>query len=177
RQILFTGNNAYAANKLKGLIKSGESNLLSFLLSNDIYDADRIEGDIGFLRRFYLAHGYADVRVRTAASYEADKKGIVLTFAIEEGPRYRLGRVEIVSDLKTVDAAALDRYLHTQVGETYNADAVNKSVEDATIGLAKNGEPFAAVLVRSERVPPSATRANAGEPGAGTINLVYAVEP
>jgi outer membrane protein insertion porin family len=177
RQILFVGNNAYAANKLKGLIKSGESNLLSFLLSNDIYDADRIEGDIGLLRRFYLAHGYADVRVRSAASYQADQKGIVLTFAIEEGPRYRLGRVEIVSDLKTVDAAALDRYLHTQVGETYNADAVNKTIEDATIGLAKNGEPFAAVLVRSERVPPSATRTNAGEAGAGTINLVYAVEP
>ena len=105
------------------------------------------------------------MRVRSAASYQADKKGIVLTFAIEEGPRYRLGRVEVVSDLKAVDAAALNRYLRTQAGDTYNADAVNKTVEDATIGLAKNGEPFAAVLVRSERVPASAASARPGETG------------
>ena len=177
RQILFIGNNAYAANKLKGEIKSGETNLLSFLLDNDVYNADRIEGDLDLLRRFYLAHGYADVRVHSAASYETDRKGIVLTFAIEEGPRYRLGRVEVVSDLKAVDAAALNRYLRTQAGETYNADAVNKTVEDATIGLAKSGEPFAAVLVRSERVPASAASANAGGDRAGIINLVYAVEP
>jgi outer membrane protein insertion porin family len=175
RQILFIGNNAYAANKLKGEIKSGETNLLSFLLDNDVYNADRIEGDLDLLRRFYLAHGYADVRVHSAASYEADSKGIVLTFSIEEGPRYRLGRVEVVSDLKSVDAAAVNRYLRTQAGETYNADAVNKTVEDATIGFAKNGKPFAAVLVRSERVLPSA--ANAGGDRAGIINLVYAVEP
>ena len=177
RQILFVGNNAYAANKLKGEIKSGETNLLSFLLDNDIYDPDRIERDVDLLRRFYLAHGYANARVRSAASYQADKKGIVLTFAIEEGPRYRLGRVEVVSDLKAVDAAALNRYLRTQAGETYNADAVNKTVEDATVGLAKNGEPFAAVLVRSERVPASAASASAGGDRAGIINLVYAVEP
>ena len=58
RQILFIGNNAYAANKLKGEIKSGETNLLSFLLDNDIYDPDRIERDVDLLHRFYLAHGY-----------------------------------------------------------------------------------------------------------------------
>ena len=116
RQILFIGNSTHAANKLKSVIKSGESNLLSFLLGNDVYNADRIEGDLDLLRRFYLAHGYADVRVRSAASYEADKKGIVLTFLIEEGPRYRLGRVDVVSHLKFVDAAALNRFLRTQPG-------------------------------------------------------------
>ena len=30
------------ANKLKGVIKTGETNFLSFLFDNDIYDADRI---------------------------------------------------------------------------------------------------------------------------------------
>jgi outer membrane protein insertion porin family len=176
RQILFIGNNAYAANKLKGEIKSGETNLLSFLFGNDVYNTDRIEADRDLLRRFYLAHGYADVRVRSAASYEAEKKGIVLTFAIDEGPRYRLGRVEVLSHLKSVDADAVNRYLRTHPGETYNADAVKKTVEDATLGLAKNGEPFAAVLVHSERLPPSTSPSSGGD-GMGIINLVYAVEP
>jgi len=60
--------------------------------------------------------------------------------------------------------------------DTYNADAVTKTVEDATLGLAKSGQPFAAVLVRSERLPPSASPSSGGD-GMGIINLVYAVEP
>jgi outer membrane protein insertion porin family len=177
RQIIFSGNAAYPANKLKGVIKTGETNFLSFLLDNDIYDADRIENDLDLLRRLYLARGYADVRVSSAASYEADKKGIVLTYAIEEGPQFRFGRVEVISNLKSVDAAALNRYLRMQPGDIYNADAVNRTVEDATLGLAKNGEPFAAVLVRSEHLPPRSPSRYGGEDGLGIINVVYAVEP
>ena len=74
------------------MIKSGETNVLSFLLDNDIYDAERIEPTVDLLHRFYRAHGYADVRVRSAASYDAGTKGVVVTFTIDEGPQYHLGR-------------------------------------------------------------------------------------
>ena len=154
RQVQFAGNSAYPSNKLKGVIKSGETNVLSFLLNNDVYDADRIEGDLDLLRRFYQAHGYADVRVRAAANYEADKKGIAVTFTIDEGPQYRFGQVDIVSNVKSIDAASLRSSLRTQSGETYDAGAVDKTVEDIAIDLAKSGTPFATALPRSERVPP-----------------------
>jgi outer membrane protein insertion porin family len=165
RQILFAGNNAYPQSKLKDAIKTGETNVLSVLLDNDVYDADRIESDGDLLRRFYLAHGYADVRVRSNASYEAGQKGVVVTFTIEEGLQYRIGKVDIESSVKSVDATTLRQYLHTQAGEIYDADAADKTVEDATIGLAKSGEPFAAVVARSERVPERRL-----------INLTYAVD-
>jgi len=166
RQVQFIGNNAYSANKLRGAIKTGETNVLSFLLENDSYDADRIAGDAELIRRFYRAHGYADVRVRSAAHYEADKKGVVATFSIDEGPQYRLGRVDIASDIRSVDAAKFRPYLRTRAGEIYDADAVDQTVEDITMGLAKNGEPFAVVLARNERLP-----------DRHLINLVYAIEP
>jgi outer membrane protein insertion porin family len=168
RQVGFAGNNAYANNKLMGVVKSRETNFLSFLLNNDAYDADRIEGDVDLLRRFYRAHGYADVRVHSAASYDADKKGVLVTFTIDEGPQYRFGQVDIVSNVKSVDAASLRSYLRTQSGEIYDAGAVDKTVEDIGMGLAKNGAPFATVLPRSERLPP---HAGAG----GVINLVYTI--
>jgi len=153
REIRFVGNNAYPLNKLRSVIKTGATNFLSFLTDNDTYDADRIENDNDLIRRFYVAHGYADVRVRSAASYQADKKGVVVTFAIDEGRQYRLGRVDVESDLKTVDAAELHAYLLIKPGEIYNADAVQKSIDDATIGLAKSGAPFVTVLARCERAP------------------------
>jgi outer membrane protein insertion porin family len=169
RKILFAGNAAFPQNKLTGVIKTGQSNFLSFLLDNDIYDADRIENDCELLRRFYLAHGYADVRVRSSASYEAGQKGVVLTFTVDEGSFYRFGRVDIESNLKTVDVAALQGVLRTQAGTTYNADAMDKTVDDLTMKLASSGEPFASVVPRTERVPP------AGPGAQGTINLVYTI--
>ena len=150
--IRFVGNNAYAQNKLKSVIKTGSTNFLSSLLDNDGYDADRIEGDLDLIHRFYLAHGYADARVRSASTYEADKKGVVVTFTVEEGQQYRLGRVDIESSVTSIDGAALRQYLRTQPGEIYDAEAVNKTVDAVAVELAKRGKPFAAVVARSERL-------------------------
>jgi outer membrane protein insertion porin family len=151
KDIVFTGNAAFSQTKLKGVVKTGVSNLLSFVLDNDIYDPDRIENDKDLVSRFYLAHGYADVRVTSSARYDAEKKGAVVTFRIDEGQQYRYGKVEIQSRLNTVDGSALRSSLHTRSGDVYDADAVGKSVEDLAIALARNGEPFASVIPHSDR--------------------------
>jgi outer membrane protein insertion porin family len=151
KDIEFTGNTAFSPTKLKGVVKTGVTNPLSFLLDNDTYDADRVEDDKDLLRHFYRAHGYADVRVSSTASYDADKKGTIVTFKIDEGPQYRLGKVEIESRLKNFDADGLHGALHTKSGDYYDADAVDKSVDDMAITLAKNSEPFASVTPRIER--------------------------
>jgi outer membrane protein insertion porin family len=170
RKILFTGDNAFVANKLTGVIKTGKTNLLSFLLNNDIYDSDKIENDRDLLRRFYLAHGYADARVRSNASYDEALKGVVLTFVLDEGPLYRFGKVDVESHTKGVDPASLHQYLRTHSGDAYNADAINKTVDDLTMDLAKSGQPFASVLPRPERVPPAVPM------GTGIVNLVYTID-
>ena len=170
RQIRFVGNASFAANKLNGVIKTGVTNPLSFLLDNDTYNTDRIEADAELVRRFYRAHGFDDVHVVPAAHYEADKAGIAVVFTIDEGAQYRFGSVDLRSNLRGIDAAALRGDLRTQPGDVYDADAVEKTVDDLAIDLARRGEPFAAVAARSERVPPALPG------GAGIINLVYAVE-
>jgi outer membrane protein insertion porin family len=169
RQVQFSGNAAYPSNKLKGVVKTGETNVLSFLLNNDAYDAERIEADSDLLRRFYRAHGFADVQVRPDARYEADAKGVVVTYTIDEGPLYRFGRIEIVSELRSVDAVALRPHLRTQSGEIYDAGAIEKTVEELELALAKNGAAFAVALPRSERLPP------VGRSGIGAINLTYTI--
>src|SRR3979411_82937 len=66
KTINFVGNRAYSAYRLKDEVKTVESNLMSFLQSTNIYDPDRIEADRELLRRFYLKHGYIDVRIVSA---------------------------------------------------------------------------------------------------------------
>ena len=152
RQVVFAGNAALPRNKLSGVVKTGVTNPLSFALDNDSYDPDKVENDGDLLRKFYRAHGYDDVHVAASSSYDVDKAGVVVVFKIDEGPQYRFGKVDIDSHLKTVAAPELMQYLRTQSGEVYDADAVGKTVEDFAMQLAKNGEPFANVSVRTSRL-------------------------
>ena len=150
--IVFVGNKAYSDYRLRDVIKTGVTNWLSFLKSNDVYDADRIEVDRDLLRRFYLRNGFADVRIVSAVGeYEPEKKGFVITFTIDEGVQYHFGAVNIQSGVPTVPPESLRYKLRVESGRVYNADAIEKSVEDATIEVARRGYPFSAVRPRGER--------------------------
>ena len=77
KDIRFVGTQAYSSSRLKDVIKTSESNWLSFLQTTDIYDPDRVEADRDLLRRFYLKHGYADVRIVSAVGeYDPAQKGL-----------------------------------------------------------------------------------------------------
>ena len=143
KRIDFAGNNAFTANKLKAIVKSGETNLLSFLLDNDFYDPDKVETDRDLLQRFYRARGYYDMSVVSAAPhFDADKKNLVLTFTLDEGALYHVGKVTIDSTLHGVDAARLKPLLLTRAGDVYNGEAVDKTVEDLSLNLARRRATF-----------------------------------
>src|SRR5215210_511336 len=166
KKVLFVGNNAYTDFRLKDVIRTGESNLLSFIKNNDIYDPDRIEADRELLRRFYLKHGFADIRIVAAvAEFDPARGGFLVTFTIDEGDLYRFGAVEIASNITVVDSAALRGRLKAVSGAVYNAEAVEKTVEDLSVEVAKRGYPFANIRPRAER--DFSTR---------VINVAFAIE-
>ena len=152
KEIAFVGNRAYSTWRLRDVIKTGQSNLLSFLKNNDLYDPDRIESDRELLRRFYLKNGYADVRIVSAvAEFEPSRNGFVLTFTIEEGDRYTFGPVDVQSGVRDVDPGALRGKLRFSSGGTYNAELIEKSTEEMTIEVSKRGYAFAQVRPRGDR--------------------------
>jgi len=152
KDIRFEGAKAFSHGRLKDVIKSSESNWLSFLQSTDIYDPDRVEADRDLLRRFYLKHGYADVRIVSAVGeYDPAKKGFIITFTIDEGGQYRVGTVDVVSNVHAIDPASLRGRLKLSAGNVYNAEMVEKSVEAMTIEAAKRGYAFATVRPRGDR--------------------------
>ena len=166
KDIVFVGAKAFSHGRLKDVIKTSASNLLSFLQTTDIYDADRIEADRDLLRRFYLKHGYADVRIISAVGeYDAAKKGFVVTFTIDEGSQYRVGTVDVVSNVRAIDPAVLRNQVKLSPGNVYNADLVERSVESMTIQAARQGYAFANVRPRGDR-----------NFETKTINLVFVVE-
>ncbi|MCK0208431.1 outer membrane protein assembly factor BamA [Starkeya koreensis] len=165
-EIRFVGNKAFSAYKLKDEVTTTESNWLSWLKNSDIYDVDRINTDQELLRRFYLKNGYADFRILSVTA-DLDRKsgGFILTFTLDEGAQYRVGTVDVASNIKDVDVANIRAALRVAPGQVYNAELVEKSVENATIEVSKSGYAFAQVRPRGDRNVENRT-----------ISLTFAVE-
>ena len=152
KSIEFIGNVAYSSYRLRDIIKTRESNLLSFLGGADVYDPDRVEADRDLIRRFYLKNGYADVQVVAALTeYDPERKGFLVTFKIEEGQQYRVAQVNFASSIGTLDGNTLRSFSRVNVGSLYNAEALEKSVEEMQIEASRRGYAFAIVRPRGDR--------------------------
>ncbi len=166
KSIDFIGNKAFSSYRLRDIIKTRETNILSFLASGDIYDPDRVEADRDLIRRYYLKNGYADVQVIAALTeYDPERKGFLVTFTIEEGEQYRVGSVDFQTNIAGLDANYFRSYSRVGAGSVYNAEAVEKSVEEMTIEASRRGYAFAQVRPRGER-----------NTSSRTVSIVFVVE-
>lgn len=166
KSIEFVGNQAFSGYRLRDQIKTRETNFLSFLASNDVYDPDRIEADRDILRRFYLKNGYADIQIIAALTeYDPARGGFVVTFKIEEGQQYRVASVDFQSSIATLDANSFRPLSRVGVGSVYNAEAVEKSVEEMSIEASRRGYAFATVKPRGDR-----------NFEAHTVSIVFAID-
>ena len=133
RAINIIGNQQYSDGRLRKEMYTREAGgVLGFFRSNDSYDPDRLAADQQKLRAFYLTEGYADFRVVSAlAELTPDRRDFVITYVVEEGPRYKFGVVEVESDLRDLSSEKLRGFINLQPGEWFNA----KAVEDVVTAL------------------------------------------
>ena len=151
-KISFVGNNAFGDGRLGEVISHNESNFLSWLKRDDIYDPDRLRADEASLRTFYFNRGYADFRVISAVGdFNEATNSYSIIFTVEEGELYRFGNIEIDNALNAVDAESLKSVLEIQPGDVYSARNVEKSLVGMTEAIAKDGFSFAEVTPRGDR--------------------------
>lgn len=165
-KINFIGNTHYSSSELQSEIMSKETRWYRIFSGSENFDAERMNYDKELLRRFYSKNGYADFNVVSAiAELSPDKKSFVLTFVVDEGPRYEIGAIDVVSDIQDVDTTALQEDVLLEVGDWYNADKIEKSVYAITESLGKHG--FAFVDVQPELVR---------DPAEGKIMVTFHVK-
>lgn len=145
-KISFVGNKHFSDSDLQSEIMSKESRWYRIFSASENYDAEKTNYDKELLRRFYNNHGYADFRVSTAvAELSSDKKSFVLTYVIDEGPRYKIKDINITSALSEVDVETLYPLVLVEKDEWYNANKVEKSVLAITEELGRQGVAFVEV--------------------------------
>lgn len=150
--IKFIGNKEFDDSELRTVIRTKESAWWRFFSTDDTYDPDRLSLDRELLRRFYLRGGYADFRVvSSVAELSPDREGFYLVFTIEEGERYKVGKVDVHTTLKGLDPTQLKDVLKLAPGDWYDADKVEKSIDALSDAVGTLGYAFVDVRPKLER--------------------------
>lgn len=151
-RINFVGNREYSDSRLKEVVATKEQAWYRIFSSSDQFDPERLAFDRELLRRFYLRSGYADVQVTNAtAELAPDRTGFFVTYTIDEGPRYRIGKVEVVSNLRNLDAASVARLVDIEQGDWYDGDSVERVAQSLQDAVNLRGFPFVDVQPRIQR--------------------------
>lgn len=146
-KINFMGNKHYSSSELQDVLMSKESRWYRIFSSASTYDAEKMNYDKELLRQFYNQRGYADFQVISAiAELTPDRRSFILNFVVEEGPRYKVGHVEIKSAISEIPVDALYPEVDFKAGEWYNAKLVDNTVSNLTEELGKKGFVFVDVV-------------------------------
>ncbi len=151
-KIVINGNKAFSEDRLTEVINSRESRWWRFLSTSDQYDPERLAYDKELLRRFYLKNGYADILVTDAsAELSPDRKGFFLSFTVNEGARYKVGKVTINSQLRNLSGSDLQSTLQLTPGDWYDGDAVGRTADAIEDAVHNRGYAFVQVQPRVTR--------------------------
>jgi outer membrane protein insertion porin family len=147
--INFQGNQQFSANDLRDVIVTKESHWYKFFESNDNYDPDRIEYDREQLRKFYRNKGYYDFHVVSSiVELSPDKNSFAVTYTIDEGQRYKFGKVEVTTELKKLNPDILRALLPIHPGQLYADEKIEQATDALTFAAGSAG--FAFVDVRPQ---------------------------
>jgi len=164
--INFTGNNAINAGTLKSVIRSRETNLLSWLFRDDSFSEEMLQVDSQLIELYYMNHGYPDANVTSAVGeFDASRNAYFINFSIAEGERYRVGTVGVETSITGLNPDALTSSIRTGSGSTYSLTDLQKSQENLAFEASAQGYAFADVRPRVDR-----------DVSTSTFNITYLVD-
>lgn len=152
QKIEFIGNSYFSDGALRDVVRTTETRWYRFLVDTDRYDPDQLTFDRELLRRHYLANGFADFRVVSAvAELAEDRSGFYITYTLEEGERYKFGKIDVRSAIKDVNVDQLKALVELETGDWYDADAVDSTIVKLSDALGDLGFAFVDIRPIADR--------------------------
>jgi outer membrane protein insertion porin family len=132
RRVNFVGNKAIADQDLREVVVTREGNILSLLTQAGTYREDVFQRDLILLQAHYWDRGYVQVKIGTPVlDLSPDKRSLYITINIDEGPQYRLGKIDIKGDLLQSREAFLAR-VSVRPGEIFNRSKLSEDLQQLT---------------------------------------------
>ncbi len=143
KDIHITGNKAFNDKELKKIMQTSEKGWFSWFTDSGILNYDIIEQDSSRLAAFYHNHGYVDAKVGKP-KITTRKEWIYANFDIFEGPRYKVGTIDITGDL-IEDKTALLALTKLHKEKYFSRKILRDDVLKITDRYAEKGYAFAEV--------------------------------
>jgi len=145
RTILFDGNQAFSARKLRGLMETKEKWFMSWLTGAGTYKEEVLKNDAAIIADHYMNNGYINVKVGEPSVKLTDARDALEVFVgITEGDQYRVGEIGFKGELLE-PADELRKKLKTEPGEIFSRSTLRSDIFTLTDVYADKGYAFANV--------------------------------
>ena len=145
REITFIGNKGLSRGEISGVMATKERFFIPFLRPGVLKRSD-LNQDVERIKALYLDHGYLQVKVEEP-EIQVDRKAFRLdiTIRVEEGPQFRLGKVEvkgqtIFSSEELLEAMKLPKQ------KVFSRDVLRKDIVALTEKYSERGYVFVDVV-------------------------------
>ncbi|MGO9613644.1 MAG: outer membrane protein assembly factor BamA [Dissulfurispiraceae bacterium] len=99
KEIRIEGNKIMSTRKIKGVMKTTERGLFSFITGTGYYKKEEMKADVEKIRDLYYNNGYIKVTVGEPQIHLTDDmKGMKITIQISEGEQFRVSSVEVTGE-------------------------------------------------------------------------------
>ncbi len=142
-KITFTGNQHFSDDDLKDVVRTSEKGGFFWLTESGILKRDKLEVDSDMIAAFYLNHGFMDVRVGSP-EITYDEEGIYINFPINEGGRFRVGKVEVTGKGVEPDVRLLNK-IKLSKKKYFHREVLARDLERITAYYTSQGYAFAEV--------------------------------
>jgi len=165
KEIVFEGNKAMPAKKLKKAMETSEKWMFSWLTGAGTYKEDVLKNDVALLTELYMNDGYINVKVgEPKVELLPDRTGLKVVIGVTEGEQYRLAELGFKGDLlESTDV--LMKKLGEKSGEVFSRAALRTDVFTLTDLYADKGYAFA-----------NASPATKLHPETRTVDILFEME-
>ena len=146
RHINIIGNKVLSDDELKKVMQVQEAGFFSWLTGSGSYRESIFERDIANLGFYYGTQGYVRVRFgKPEVTVSPDRRWIDITFFVEEGNQYKVGKVDFSGELLFTREELLED-LQLIDGEIFNSEILRRETLRYTDKFSDLGYAFANVV-------------------------------
>ncbi|CAN5662586.1 outer membrane protein assembly factor BamA [soil metagenome] len=160
--VRFEGNRAFTDRKLRKQMKTKSKTLIAFLDKSGRLDEAQLQQDLDAIREWYQDHGYIDVEVQTPRRERSNGR-MALVIPIVEGPKYRVGRIEVKGTKITTSEKVLALF-KLKPGDVYSPKAIREDAKKLADAYGSGG--YVDLIVQPQGTPS----------GPNRIDIVYTIE-
>ncbi len=153
KEVRIEGLETINPRKIKRELALSKRNILSWFTGTGVLREEYLERDSIAISAYAMNHGYIDVQV-AAPEITHDDKGIIVTFKVKEGKRYKIGHVGFKGDLietkqQLLDVIKLDE--HKEYEKFFSLSVMQDDIKTLTDFYSDYGYAFAEVDLETNK--------------------------